>query len=414
MDLNLDIISLADICTIKHGYGFKGEYYSDLPTKNILLTPGNFKIGGGFKKDKLKYYDGPINDEFILKPYDLIVSMTDLSKDGDTLGFSALIPDDDDLIYLHNQRIGLVEIIDESIVDKSFLYWLLRNKEYQHFVVATSTGSTVKHTSPKSILKYEFKLPTLKEQKNIGNILNYLENKIKLNENIINNLNKLIDLNFKDNLLNFNKYSEDELISSEFGPIPKGWKVSTLTEIANYQNGLAMQKFAPENPDDAFRVLKIRELRQGFLDKGSNLCSKNIKEDCIVYDGDIIFSWSGSLLVDIWAGGTCGLNQHLFKVTSHSFDKWFYYCWTKFYLNQFILIAKDKATTMGHIKRQNLEESLVLIPDKKTYQKLTNMLQPMIEHIIKSKIEIKRLQQLIDVLLPKLMSNEINVSRINL
>ena len=157
----------------------------------------------------------------------------------------------------------------------------------------------------------------------------------------------------------------------------------------------------------------LRQQREGFFDESSDLCSKNIKEECIVYDGDVIFSWSGSLLVDIWTGGTCGLNQHLFKVTSSNFDKWFYYCWTKFYLDQFILIAKDKATTMGHIKRQHLEESLVLIPDKETYKNLTNLFKPLFEYLIKNKIEIKKLQSLRDTLLPKLMSGEIDVSKIN-
>ena len=174
-----------------------------------------------------------------------------------------------------------------------------------------------------------------------------------------------------------------------------------------------MQKYPPEKPDDAYNVLKIKELRQGFFDESSDLCSKNIKKECIVYDGDIIFSWSGSLLVDIWTGGTGGLNQHLFKVTSSNFDKWFYYSWTKFYLNQFILIAKDKATTMGHIKREHLKESLVLIPDDETYNRLTILFEPLFDLLIKNKIEIKRLQKLRDTLLPKLMSGEIDVSEVN-
>ena len=117
--------------------------------------------------------------------------------------------------------------------------------------------------------------------------------------------------------------------------------------------------------------------------------------------------------MDIWTGGTCGLNQHLFKVTSSNFDKWFYYCWTKFYLDQFILIAKDKATTMGHIKRQHIEESLVLIPDEETYNNLTNLFKHLFEYLTKNKIEIKKLQSLRDTLLPKLMSGEIDVSKIN-
>ena len=291
---------------------------------------------------------------------------------------------------------------NEKINNYYLLYNLkLRYNQLRQLSDHTSTRGSL---TTKIIKDLDIDLPNLEIQNQIADIITIFDKKIRVNEQINHNLTNFIDINFKNYLLNFENYSEDELISSEFGPIPKGWKVSSLTGIANYQNGLAMQKFPPEDPNDYFKVLKIKELRQGFIDEMSDICSKNIKKECIVYDGDVIFSWSGSLLVDIWAGGTCGLNQHLFKVTSSKFDKWFYYCWTKFYLDQFILIAKDKATTMGHIKRQHLEESLVLIPDKESYQYLTNMFQPIFAYLIKNKIEIKVLQTLRDTLLPKLMS----------
>ena len=302
-------------------------------------------------------------------------------------------------------------ICDEKICHyKYFYYWLKLNIKY---IINNSNGSTFKEISGGTFKNLEISLPSISEQKAISSVLWTIDEKISVLKKINRNLTKLIDTNFKNYLLNFENYSEDDLVSSEFGPIPKEWVVNNLTGIANYQNGLAMQKFPPETPEDSFKVLKIKELRQGFFDESSDLCSKNIKEECIVYDGDVIFSWSGSLLVDIWTGGTCGLNQHLFKVTSSNFDKWFYYCWTKFYLDQFILIAKDKATTMGHIKRQHLEESLVLIPDEETYNNLTNLFKPLFEYLTKNKIEIKKLQSLRDTLLPKLMSGKIDVSKIN-
>lgn len=115
---------------------------------------------------------------------------------------------------------------------------------------------------------------------------------------------------------------------------PKDWKQLSLLDIANYQNGLAMQKYRPAADEEILPVLKIKEFRQGFCDESSDLCSANIKSDYIVDNGDVIFSWSGSLLIDFWCGGTCGLNQHLFKVTSSKYDKWFYYTWTKYHLDR--------------------------------------------------------------------------------
>ena len=94
-------VLLGDLIDIKHGYAFKGQYFSNVPTENLLVTPGSFEIGGGFKGSRFKYYDGPIDDDYILKTNDLIVTMTDLSKAGDTLGYPALVPESKNTKYLH-------------------------------------------------------------------------------------------------------------------------------------------------------------------------------------------------------------------------------------------------------------------------------------------------------------------------
>ena len=175
-----------------------------------------------------------------------------------------------------------------------------------------------------------------------------------------------------------------------------------------------MQKYRPTADEDGIPVLKIKELRQGYCDDNSELCSPSVKYDYIIHDGDVIFSWSGSLLVDFWCGGICGLNQHLFKVTSNKYDKWFYYAWTKYYLDHFIAVAADKATTMGHIKRDELAKAKVLIPCEADYKRIESLLKPIYEMIISNRIENKKLAKTRDLLLPKLMSGELDVSDIAL
>ena len=193
-----------------------------------------------------------------------------------------------------------------------------------------------------------------------------------------------------------------------FKMLPNGWKKSSLIDIADYLNGLIMKKYRPTDEDEAIPVLKIKELRQGYCDDKSDLCSSNIKPEYIVQDGDVVFSWSGSLLVDFWTGGICGLNQHLFKVTSSKYDTWFYYTWTKHHLERFISIAADKATTMGHIKRDELSKAEVIIPNKKDYLRIGALLKPIYDLIILNRLENKRLILLRDTLLPRLMSGELN------
>ena len=196
------------------------------------------------------------------------------------------------------------------------------------------------------------------------------------------------------------------------GEQPTNWTTGNLLDIADYLNGLAMQRFRPIDDEVGLPVLKIKELRQGSCDSSSELCSPNIRKDYIIHDGDVIFSWSGSLLVDFWCGGDCGLNQHLFKVTSRRYDKWFYYAWTCHHLAQFVAMAADKATTMGHIKREALENAEAIIPDVDSYHQLGVLLAPLYEQVINNRIESRQLSQLRDSLLPKLMTGEFSVEEV--
>lgn len=246
-------------------------------------------------------------------------------------------------------------------------------------------------------------IPFLKEDemRKIVTILEAIDRKIECNQQINDNLYAQVKAIFSENFLNL-----------DF--LPDGWKTGNLLDIADYLNGLAMQKYRPKDGETGLPVLKIKELRQGICDASSELCSPSIKSEYIIHDGDIIFSWSGSLLVDIWCGGTCGLNQHLFKVTSNNYDKWFYYLWTAHHLDRFIAVAADKATTMGHIKREELEKAEVIIPSKCDYKQIRTLIKPLFDLIISNRIENRKLTALRNILLPKIMSGEIDVSDIQL
>ena len=196
--------------------------------------------------------------------------------------------------------------------------------------------------------------------------------------------------------------------------IDETWDTVSLLDIADYKNGLAMQKFRPGADDKGLPVLKIRELGQESCGDDAERCRSDIDESIIVHDGDLVFSWSGTLLLKFWAGGDAGLNQHLFKVTSEMFPSWFYYAWTKHHLARFIMLAKDRATTMGHIKRSALAESEVLVPPKEELAAQTKIMQPIADQLIANKIENRELAALRDALLPKLMSGEIDVSEVDL
>lgn len=200
----------------------------------------------------------------------------------------------------------------------------------------------------------------------------------------------------------------DAMEESEMGEIPKGWEEKSLDQIASYLNGLALQKFPPESEDEYLPVIKIAQLRAGHA-SGADRASKNIKPEYIVQDGDVLFSWSGSLEVDVWTGGGGALNQHLFKVTSENVPKWFYYFATKHYLPQFREIAANKATTMGHIQRKHLSDAKITIPVTDVMMSASKVISPIFDQAIVMRLQSRQLAQLRDTLLPKLLSGELSV-----
>lgn len=290
--------------------------------------------------------------------------------------------------------------------DPKFLYYLCQTIPFANF----GGGSAVPTLNRNHIHPLKTKIPIkLSDQRRIASILSSLDRKIELNNKINADLEEMAQAIFKNWFVDFEPFKDGKFVDSELGMIPEGWKVGRLTDIASYMNGLAMQKFPPENNENSLPVLKIKELGQGFCGTDSDRCSCNIKDECKIHNGDVIFSWSGTLLVDVWCGGDCGLNQHLFKVTSKNYPKWFYYYWTKHHLQEFIHIAKDKAVTMGHIKRGHLEEALVAIPNNDSMEKAHELFEPILSKIISLRLESSRLSLLRDTLLPRLMSGELEV-----
>ena len=308
------------------------------------------------------------------------------------------------------QRTYIINPVSDAI-DIHFLYYALQLCLQQF--KSLSQGTSTKFLTAKILNAFCIKVPSLSIQKRIADVIKSLDDKIEVNRRINDNLEKQAQALFKSWFVDFEPFRDQPFIDSDLGIIPKDWRVASLSFVADYINGLAMQKFRPTENETGLPVLKIKELGQGCYDDNSELCSPSlIGEKYVIDDGDIIFSWSGTLMVKIWCGGKCGLNQHLFVVKPYNMPKWFVYQWTKHYLEYFIQIAKDKAVTMGHIKRGELDKAKVLIPDKDNLAKISSIMIPIHQQIISHEIESRRLASLHDTLLPRLMSGEIKLKEI--
>lgn len=273
-------IKLSDIIEVKHGFAFSGENIRDEPPGDILLTPGNFAVGGGFKAGKYKYFDGQIPEEYVLQENDLIVTMTDLSKQADTLGYPALVPKPQHVRYLHNQRLGKVLIRDGVEVDKRFLSYLLRTPEYRHEILASATGTTVKHTSPSRILAFKTLLPPLAEQRAFAHILGTLDDKIDLNRRMNETLEVMAQALFMSWFVNFDPVRAkaegrdpglpktladlfpDSFEDSELGEIPKGWRLETLASVAS----LNPESWSKETRPDFVDYVDLSNTKWGLIE----------------------------------------------------------------------------------------------------------------------------------------------------
>ena len=302
-------------------------------------------------------------------------------------------------------------VLKDNNVSEFFYYLLKNNKDY---IESFSSGSTFKEISGGALKELKFNIPPPSEQKAIADILGSLDDKIELNRQMNKTLEDMAQAIFKSWFVDFDPVKAkaegrtieglsqeifdlfpDSFEESELGTIPKGYIIEPLDKIANYLNGLALQKFPPDSETEYLPAIKIAELKNGIKETTGKASTK-IKPEYIIDDGDVIFSWSASLVVDIWCEGKGALNQHLFKVTSKDYPKWFYYFWTKYFLEKFTAIAADKATTMGHIKREHLTDAKVLIPCDKLINESNKIFEPLINEIIGLRVQTRTLSKMRD------------------
>ena len=309
--------------------------------------------------------------------------------------------------------------LDTEQLEPRFLFYLLRSSGFQSNLDAVKTHGSMAadYVSLSDQRRFKLTIPPIQSQRSIANILGTLDDKIELNRRMTATLEAMARALFQSWFVDFDPVRRnaeggesrpedllfpDSFEESEMGGIPKGWKVKSLDKIADYQNGLALQKFRPAENEDPLPIVKIAQLKAGEP-TWDEVASPSINPACIIDTGDVVFSWSGSLVVTVWTGGRAALNQHLFKVTSQNYPKWFYFHWTQKHLVDFQRIAEDKAVTMGHIKRSHLSEAMCVVPDAKALQEGTRRIALLIEQMIVLETQSRTLAALRNVLLPKLL-----------
>jgi len=377
-------------------------------------------ISGKYPYEEIEYIDtsSVTGNEFSplqrLKLIDAPSRAKRIVQHGDTI-ISTVRPIQRHFGFIRNPKANTIAstgfaVITPRSVNPEFLYYYLSQDSITNYLngIAETSTTTFPAFRPEVLSELEILIPEDENtQRRIAEILSALDDKIELNRQTNATLEAIAQAIFKEWFVNFNfPGATGELVESELGMIPKGWKILPMDKIADFLNGLALQKYPAENEYDYLPAIKIREMKNG-ISNSSDKVSKNLPAKYIVHDGDLLFSWSGTLEIIFWVGGDGALNQHLFKVTSNNYPIWFCYFWILQYIDKFKGIVEDKKTTMGHIQRHHISEALCLIPDK--LDEIDEVMNPIIEKIINNQKEVILLTKIRDALLPKLMNGEIEV-----
>ena len=412
-------VLLGEIISIKHGYGFKGEFFVDAPNKNLLLTPGNFAIGGGFKGDKMKYYEGPISSDFILSPGNVIVTMTDLSKQADTLGFSAKVPDEPRNIYLHNQRIGLVSLKNDDC-NLEFIYWLLRTYSYQRYIAGSSSGATVKHTSPTKIYSAKVTFPKSKEtQRKIASILSAYDDLIENNLKRIKLLEEKAQLTYEEWFVKMRFPGYETAVFDEVTGLPKGWEKKTIGDVCKASGGGTPSRASDEYWLDG----DVTWYSPTDLSKASSLCvldsSQKITELGLKKSSAKLLDTNSFMMTSRATIGLFALvnkpfttNQGFINVTPiNEFEKEYLLYNFKHRVEEF----KGHATgaTFLELSKSKFNALDILWPSDeslKQFNKITSLLHTQLFNLT---IQNRLLKEARDILLPRLMSGMIDVDTLS-
>jgi type I restriction enzyme S subunit len=318
-----------------------------------------------------------------------------------------------------------------QIVPEYAAYYF-RSPRFRGEMSAFSSLSTRASLNNDMLSRLQIVLPDRNIQEEIGYTLRALDDKIEQNRRTSRALEELAQATFKAWFVDFEPVKAkaagqtsfpgmptaafatlpDRLTESLLGPVPQGWEVRPLSKVAHFRNGLALQKYPPVGDGTDLPVIKIAELRKGSTGGGA-LANAGVPNNYIVDDGDLLFSWSGTLEVELWFGGRGALNQHLFKVTSDTYPRWLCFHWTRRHLPEFRLIASSKATTMGHIKRGHLDAALVAVPDTTTLKVADGMMRPLYDLHASLALETRKLAALRDYLLPRLLTGQVRMRPYN-
>jgi type I restriction enzyme, S subunit len=377
--------TLGKLIDVKHGFAFKGEFFSDVGDY-ILLTPGNCYEKGGLKLkgEKELFYTGEFPREYLLSFGDLLIVMTDLVGTAPVLGGAFRIPEDN--LFLQNQRLGLVKILDGQVTDKDFLYYLLNNQNYRGQIRGSASGATVRHTSPGRIKKCKVKIPAEKStQQRIGEILSSYDNLIEINRRRIHLLEESARLLFREWFVYF-RFPGHENVKIVDG-MPKGWEKEKLIKIGYLNYGKALVEETREDGD-----VKVYG-SSGVV---------GVHSKSLVEGPGIIVGRKGNVGAIHWVNDSYWPIDTVYYIKKEQSNLFLY-------LSLKIIGFINTDASVPGLNRDYAHNKTILVPTKDLLDKFLNQVNDIYSMVKILTTQNQKLAQARDLLLPRLMSGTIEV-----
>jgi type I restriction enzyme S subunit len=406
---------LGDLLQIKHGFAFLGEHFGSTGT-HVVLTPGNFQEEGGFKErsDKAKWYSGPIPDDYVLNEGDLIVAMTEQAEG--LLGSSALIPRSG--VYLHNQRLGLVQILDRKQADQHFIYYLFNSKPVRQQIRGSASGTKIRHTAPSRIADVKVSVPPLPVQRRIAGILSAYDELMENSQRRIRLLEAMARALYREWFVHFRfpGHEKHPRVASPLGDIPQGWEVKPVAdsfEISGggtpsrkeekYWDGGTIQWFSPSGLTGADTM---------FMDDSP----ERITELGLAESSARLFPAFSVMLTSRATIGAIAINTHeactnqgfITCLPNERVPLYFLFHWLTENVPTFQRMASG--ATFKEISRGAFKTIEFLQPPAKLVRRFEDAATPMAEQALALQRQIQNLRRTRDLLLPRLLSGQVELN----
>lgn len=400
---------LGDVSDMLVGFAFKSAGFLDADSDGIRLLRGD-NVQQGYIRwgDKTKKWPAAQCDDlgrYQLAEDDVILAM-DRPIVGDGLKMAWIRQED--LPALLVQRVCRLRG-KPGVALTNFIRYVLAAPNFSGHIHRITTGANIPHISGKDIAAYEFELPDLDDQARIVECLAAYDDLIATNQRRIALLEDAARRLYREWFVHL-RFPGYESVPVKNG-VPEGWQTLPLTDCADFINGFA---FKPEHQQEVgLPIVKIPELRDGVGSKTPKNSGVSVPSRNHIDTGDVLFSWSATLLVNEWSEGPALLNQHLFKVVpKHPAHKRL----IRFAVEAAIplLLGQSVGATMQHIRRSALDGHSMLVPDRTVSDAFATLVDPMMDMVLNLQGQNRHLSATRDSLLPKLMSGQLDVSGIHL